>query len=219
MQQWLFDIRSRKFVLLLISFLILTYLAYTKIILPLDSEIENYVHSIHGSTSLDLMTEVITEIGWVPHIAIFSIILFIKKSTRRLGLVLLLTVLLGSILSAYMKCYVGYEKPTLEFVGAHLPIPAAADLGVPCNVDGSFPAGYTVGTTTSAFVLGFALSRRFPRGCHLVWIYPAAVSVSRIYLLQQFTMDSVGGILLGLLIADIVSKKLKLELIFAKSKI
>lgn len=218
MQQWLFDIRSRKFIILIVFFMILIYLAYAKIIAPLDNGIENYVHSLGGNVPVDLAMQLFTETGWILYLVIFSFILLIKKNTRRLGLVLLLSILVGSMISAYMRCYVGYEAPTLKFVGAHLPITSAADIGVPCTIDGSFPAGHTVRTTIFAFVLGFALSKRFPRGCHLLWIYPALVSASRVYLLQQFPIDLIGGALLGLLVANIVSRILKLELIFANQK-
>ncbi len=218
MQYWIFDIRSRKFFLLLISFLILTYLAYSKIITPLDNDIENYVHSLGGNVAVDLAMQIFTETGWILYLVVFSFILLIKKNTRRLGLVLLLSIIVGSMLSAYLRCYIGYEAPTLKFVGIHPPFTSAADIGVPCTIDGSFPAGHTVRTTIFSFVLGFALSKRFPRGCHLLWIYPILISISRVYLLQQFPMDVIGGALLGLIVANIVSRILKLELIFVKSK-
>ena len=218
MQQWLFDLRSRKFILLLVFFLILTYLASTKIIAPLDNDMENYVHSLGNNTPVDIAMQIFTETGWILYLIIISFILLIKKNTRRLGLTLLLAIIVGSMLSAYLRCYVGYEAPTLKFEGAHLSMKYAADIGVPCTVDGSFPAGHTVRTTIFAFVLGIALSKRFPRGCYLLWIYPILVSISRVYLMQQFPLDLVGGALLGLLVANIVSRILKLDLIFANQK-
>jgi undecaprenyl-diphosphatase len=218
MQQWLFDLRSRKFILLLVFFLTLTCLAYAKIIAPLDDGMENYVHSLGHNTAVDLAMQIFTETGWILYLIIISFILLIKKETRRLGLVLLLSIIVGSMLSAYLRCYIGYEAPTLKFEGAHLSMTSAADIGVPCTIDGSFPAGHTVRTTIFAFILGFALSKRFPRGCYLLWIYPVLVSISRVYLMQQFPLDLVGGALLGLLIANIVSRILKLELIFANQK-
>jgi len=218
MQQWHFDLRSRKFILLLVFFLTLTGLAYTKIISPLDNGIENYVHSLGNNTAVDLAMQIFTETGWILYLIITSFILLIKKETRRLGLVLLLSIIVGSMLSAYLRCYIGYEAPVLKFEGAHLGITSATDIGVPCTVDGSFPAGHTVRTTIFAFILGFALSKRFPRGCYLLWIYPILVSISRLYLMQQFLLDLVGGALLGLLVANIVSRILKLELIFENQK-
>lgn len=218
MQQWLFDLRSRKFILLLMFFLILTSLAAVKVIAPLDNGMENYVHSLGNYTPVDYAMQIFTEIGWILYMIIISFVLLIKKSTRRLGLVLLLSIIVGSMLSAYLRCYVGYEMPTLKFEGAHLSLKYAADIGVPCTIDGSFPAGHTVRTTIFAFVLGFALSKRFPRGCYLLWLYPILVSISRVYMMEQFPLDLVGGALLGLLVANIVSRVLKLELIFENQK-
>src|SRR5437879_3249969 len=104
MRQWLFYIRSRTFFLLLVFFLILTYLAYAKIIAPLDNSIENYVHSLAGNTPVDLAMQIFTETGWILYLIIFSFILLVKKDTRRLGLVLLLCIIIASMISAYLRC-------------------------------------------------------------------------------------------------------------------
>ncbi len=218
MQNWLFDIRSRTFFLLLVSFLILLYIAVAKIVLVYDTAFETFLSKLVGNTGLDLSMGLFNELGWILYPIFVSIILFIIKKTRRLGLVLLLSLLVGSMVAAYMRCYTGYEKPALDYLGAHLAIKSGADIGVPCQIDGTFPAGAAMRTTIFAFIIGYALSRRFPRGCYLLWIYPALVSISRLYLLQEYPTTVIAGIIFGLLIANIVSKKLKLEIIFEKSK-
>ena len=218
MQNWIFDIRSRTFFLLLLAFLILLYLAVAKTIFAYDTGFETALSKLAGNTPLDLAMDVFTEIGWVLYPIFISIVLFIIKRTRRLGLVLLLSLLVGSMVVAYMRCYTGYEKPALDFLGAHLTIKSGADVGVPCSIDGTFPAGATMRTTIFAFIIGYALSRRFPRGCYLLWLYPILVSMSRLYLLQEYPLTIIAGVISGILIANIVSKKLKIELIFEKSK-
>ena len=218
MQNWIFDIRSRTFFLLLLAFLILLALAVTKAVFTYDTGFETTLSKLVGNPAIDLTMDVFTELGWVLYPIFVSIILFIIKRTRRLGLVLLLSLLVGSMVVAYMRCYTGYEKPALDYLGAHLALKSGADVGVPCLIDGTFPAGATMRTTIFAFIVGYALSKRFPRGCYLLWIYPLVVSISRLYLLQEYPLTILAGVISGVLIANIVSKKLKIELIFEKSK-
>lgn len=216
MQQWAFDIRSRKFFLLLVIFIIVTTLVYAKITKPMDDAVVNYAQSIGGKPTLDLAMQILTEIGSVFYMIIFCIILFVKKRTRRLGLVLILSVLAGTIISAYVKDFAGQERPNLDFVG--VPFPVALEKDTSFFGIGSFPSGHATRTAAFALVIGFALSRKFPRGCYLLWAYPILVSISRVYVLQHYPMDVIGGIILGILVAGVISKKLKLHLMFEKSE-
>ncbi len=218
MQNWLFDIRSRTFFLIMLAFLVLVYFAVAKIVFSLDTNFENYMQKLSGNAQVDLAMQDFSELGWVLYPIFVSIVLFIIRKTRRLGLILLLSLLVGSMAAAYMRCYTGYEKPELQFLGMNLPIKSGADLGVPCKIDGTFPAGYTVRTTIFAFIIGYALSERFPRGCYFIWIYPILISISRLYLLQEYPTTIIGGAIFGILVANIVSKKLKLNIIFDRSK-
>jgi len=217
-QNWLFDIRSRTFFFLVLSFLVLGYFAVAKIVFSFDTNFENYLQTISGNAPVDLTMQVFSELGWVLYPIFVSIILFIIRKTRRLGLILLLSLLVGSMAAAYMRCYTDYEKPDLQFLGMNLSIKSGADLGIPCKIDGTFPAGYTVRTTIFAFIISYALSRRFPHGCYLIWLYPILVSMSRLYLLQEYPTTIIAGVIFGVLVANTVSKKLKLDVIFDRSK-
>ena len=218
MQNWLFDIRSRTFFFFGLAFLVLVYFAVAKIVFSFDTSFENYLRTLSGNAPVDLTMQVFSELGWVAYPIIVSIILFIIRKTRRLGLILLLSLLVGSMAAAYMRCYTGYEKPDLQFLGVNLSIKSGADLGVPCKIDGTFPAGYAVRTTIFAFITSYALSRRFPRGCYLIWLYPILVSMSRLYLLQEYPTTIIAGVIFGILVANTVSKKLNLDVIFDRSK-
>jgi undecaprenyl-diphosphatase len=218
LERWLFDIRSRTFLLLVMSFLILVYMAYAKITTYQDNNFENYMQKIAGDARLDLTMQFFSELGWVLYPILISILLFIIKRTRRLGLTLLLALLVGTISTAYLRCYTGYEKPDLEFLGAHLPFKSGAEVGVPCKIDGTFPAGHAVRGTIFAFIVSYALSRKFPHGSYLVWLYPVVLSMSQLYLLQEYPSTVIAGVIFGILVADIVAKKLKIELIFENSK-
>jgi len=176
------------------------------------------MQKMNGNTGVDLVMQYLSEIGWVIYPIFVAIVLFIMKKTRRLGLILLLSLLIGTMAAAYMRCYTGYEKPDLQYTGAHLPFKSGADVSVPCTIDGTFPAGHTVRATIFAFIISYALSRRFPRGCYLLWLYPLTISISRLYLLQEYPSTVIAGVVFGILIADVIAKKLKIEIIFDKSK-
>jgi undecaprenyl-diphosphatase len=218
LKNWIFDMRSRTFFLLLLAFLVLTFLAISKVVLIQDTDFEVYLQKHAGNPSIDLSMAVFSEMGWVLYPIFVSIILFIIRKTRRLGLILLLSLMLCSMKVAYMRCYTGYEKPALDYLGIHLSIKSGADVGVPCQIDGTFPAGSTVRSTIFAFIVGYALSKRFPRGCYFLWIYPAVVSISILYLLQEYPLTVISGVIFGVLISNIISKKLKIDLIFESSK-
>jgi membrane-associated phospholipid phosphatase len=78
----------------------------------------------------------------------------------------------------------------------------------------SFPSGHASRATVFGMVLGFVLSQKFPRGCYLLLLYPILMSISRIYVLQHFPMDVIGGAILGILLTGVVTKKAKLGKIF-----
>jgi undecaprenyl-diphosphatase len=82
----------------------------------------------------------------------------------------------------------------------------------------SYPSGHAARAIIFGIVLGFALSERFPRGCYLLLLYPLLVSISRVYVLQHFPMDVIGGTILGVMLAGVMAKRTKLYKIFEKSK-
>lgn len=221
MQRWLFDIRSRPFILSVVAFFLVTFLVYWEVTKQFDESIIIYFQSIAGNPGLDLLMEAITEIGDVLYMLIFSIVLLIIKKTRKIGLTLMILLVLATLLTGYIKCGVDRDRPSLDFQGTPFPIAASEDtfaLFCEGSFNASYPSGHAARATIFGIIIGFSLSHRFPRGCYLLLLYPLLMSISRIYVLQHFPMDVIGGAILGIMLAGVIGKKTKLSKIFEPSK-
>ena len=176
-----------------------------------------------GNPSIDYTIWLLTESGNVFVMLPFSIILLIIRKTRRIGMILLILLVVSSILTGYLKCGVDRDRPFLDWLGSELPFEVAPDsFSLFCegrSWTAGFPSGHAARSAMFAFVLVYVLSEKFPRGVHLIWLYPILMSFSRIYVLQHYPLDVIGGSILGILLAGYVSKRLKLDELFLPRKI
>lgn len=199
-------------------FVVLSVLVNEKITTDFDRNTVLYFQSIAGNQTLDLTMWAITEIGDVRWLVLFSIVLLIIRRTRRIGMIMLLSLVAGTIGAGYLKGYViDNPRPELEFLGSEMPYEIAQDTFV-LGTNGSFPSGHATRAAIVALIVGYALSERFPRGRYLIWIFPILESLSRVYVLQHYPMDVFGGVVFGTTLAAIIGNKLKLNQIFKKSQ-
>ncbi len=223
MQNILFGIRSRPFILLTILFLICTFVALSGSTFEAEKQFMKNIQKSAGNPSVDYTIWLLTESGNVFVMLPFSIILLIIRKTRRIGMILLILLVVSSILTGYLKCGVDRDRPFLDWLGSELPFEVEPDsFSLFCegrSWTAGFPSGHAARSAMFAFVLVYVLSEKFPRGVHLIWLYPILMSFSRIYVLQHYPLDVIGGSILGILLAGYVSKRLKLDELFLPRKI
>ena len=203
--------------ILSVSSLFVTLLVYTETTAEFDDTILNYFESITGNSIFDILMPYITETGDVFSMLVFAIIVILISRTRRIGISLMILLVITTLLTGYVKCGVDRDRPDVDYDGPDFPIPISRDtfaLFCEGSFFASYPSGHAARTMVFAVVLGYALSQRFPNGCYLLLLYPALVSLSRIYLLEHYLMDIVGGLLIGMLLAGVLAKMTKLYMIF-----
>ncbi len=221
MQNWIFDIRSRSFVLLVTLFVIASLLVYFQITEDFDQLIISSIADNVGNPSLDILMQIITESGDSFYMLGFGVLMLLIKKTRRVGITLMILIVLSTLLTGYVKCGIDRDRPDFDYEGASFPVKISRDtfaLFCEGGYDASYPSGHAARAIIFGIILGYALSERFPRGSYLLLTYPLLVSISRVYVLQHFPMDVIGGTILGVMLAGVMAKKTKLYKIFDKSK-
>ena len=221
MQNWLFDIRSRSFVLLTALFLILTAFVLSEITDEFDQSIILFISENVGNPTLDIFMQYVTESGDVFNMMVFAIIVLLIPKTRRVGITLMILIVISTLLTGYIKCGVDRDRPDFEFEGEPFPVPISQDtfaLFCEGGYNASYPSGHAARSMIFGIILGYALSERFPRGAYLMLLFPVIVSLSRLYVLQHYPMDVIGGAIIGIMLAGVMAKRTKLDKIFDKSK-
>jgi undecaprenyl-diphosphatase len=151
----------------------------------------------------------------------FGILVLVIPKTRRIGITLMILIVLSTLLTGYIKCGVDRDRPDFEYIGVPFPIEISRDtyaLFCDGGFTASYPSGHAARSMIFAIIFGYALSERFPRGAYLLFLYPVMISLSRIYVLQHFPMDVIGGTIIGIMLTGVIAKRTKLYSIFDKSK-
>jgi len=221
LQNWIFDIRSRSFVLLTILFLVLSAFVYYGVTESFDQSIISFFSQNVGNPTLDLIMQYITESGDVFNMMGFGILMLIIPKTRRIGITLMILIVLSTLLTGYVKCGIDRDRPDFEYEGVPFYVEISRDtyaLFCEGGRDASYPSGHAARAMIFGIIFGYALSERFPRGAYLLFLYPVMISISRIYVLQHFPMDVIGGAVIGIMLTGVLAKRTKLYKIFDKSK-
>jgi undecaprenyl-diphosphatase len=145
---------------------------------------------------LDNLLYFLTTIGnkgiiWI----IISVIMLIKRRTRKVGITILLALLLGLIFGEIiLKPTVGRLRPFLKYAGFESVISNLSSY--------SFPSGHTTSSFAAAAVIYIKKIKY-----RMVYIILALlIAFSRIYFTVHYPSDIVGGIILGLICAYLATQ-------------
>jgi undecaprenyl-diphosphatase len=196
-------------------------LVYFEITEEFDQGVIFFVSENAGNPGFDVIMQSITESGDTFYMLGFGVITLLIKKTRRIGITLMILIVLSTLLTGYIKCGVDRDRPDFEYEGVSFPVEISRDtfaLFCEGGNNASFPSGHAARSMVFGIVLAFVLSERFPRGCYLLFAYPILVSISRVYVLQHFPMDVVGGAILGIMLTGVLASRTNLYKFFGNSK-
>ncbi len=215
MKDWVFYVRSRPFFVLISLFALVTAATYYDVVAPADIAVLDMVHTLGGKNhTVDMIMGALTETSDVYYMLGFGVLLLIIRRTRRIGLSIMISLVIVTIITGYAKCGIDRERPELEYLGHEFPIEASPDtFSLFCDngFDASYPSGHASRAAVFGIVLGAALYSRMGSLSYLLLLYPALVSISRVYILEHYPSDVIGGVILGFLIAGIISKRAGLQ--------
>ncbi|MFQ5969632.1 MAG: phosphatase PAP2 family protein [Nitrososphaerales archaeon] len=207
------ELRSGTFVLLIIILVAISVLVASGITAEFDEPIIRAIVDARGIPSVDALMLVITSLTDLFIIVPFSLILLIKRKTRRLGAILLMALVLSTLASTYLKQIVDRERPQYEFQ-------PSIDLGYKPEQDvisrsaSSFPSGHATRSAAFALIISYMIRDRFLAGIPagiMMWAFPASVAFSRIYIGAHYPTDVIAGVVLGIIIANGLGRILKFE--------
>jgi len=204
-----------------VAFVVVSLFVLYGVTESIDKSITSFVADNSGDPVLDTIMQLITESGDSFYMLGFGILMLIIKKTRRIGITLMILIVLSTLLTGYIKCGVDRDRPDIDYEGVPFPVDISRDtfaLFCEGGYNASYPSGHAARATIFGIILGYALSERFPRGAYLLFLYPILVSISRVYVLQHYSMDVIGGAILGVMLAGVMAKRTKLYVIFEKSK-
>ena len=193
-------------------FAIASLFAVTGVLGNLDEIITKFIKEIRSQT-LDAVFIIITTMSDTINLIIVGFILTIIKRTRRIGMILLITLVSVTILVTYCKPLFAIEHPSIDFKPlVILPdkFTLERDSFMPFAQDYSYPSNHIASASAFSFIVAglcYKYSSRF--AIAFLISFPALIGFTKLYLFQHHLIDLVGGYFLGLVIVAVMVKTLK----------
>jgi len=213
--------RSMHFVALVVAFITFSGLVASGVTFGADDAASRYFKSTHGNVALDALMIVVTSMGDVTSLFILGIILTIIRRTRKSGMIFLIALVVIVVLVMYMKPLIGREIPPYRFEPT-LQLPENFSLEndslAPFAAGLSYPSGHAARATALAFIMGFAIYNKSRKISYALWAFPVIIGVTRLYVMQHYPTDIIGGFLLGGMVCVVLANVMKLDQPFLMSR-
>jgi undecaprenyl-diphosphatase len=149
-----------------------------------------------------------------------AIILTIIRRTRKMGMILMITIMTLAILVSYMKPLIAQPNPPESQRIPELPkgFQLESDSLLTEARSFSYPSNHTAIITSLAYIVGIIVQLKSKKYAKLLWILPPMLMLSNLVLGLNYLSDLFGGLLIGLVTSIVLSNILKLEVPFAMNK-
>jgi undecaprenyl-diphosphatase len=94
-----------------------------------------------------------------------------------------------------------------------------SDSLAPFAVGLSYPSGHASRATALAFIAGYQIYNKSKKAGYLVWAFPVIIGITRLYVMQHYPTDIIGGFIFGGLISVVLSNAMRLDEPFFISRI
>lgn len=214
-------IRSFQFIGILLAFIVLSVLVHFHFLSSMDSFIFNAISVFNPNQSLLYTFVVISSFGEVVNLILVAIILTIIRRTRKMGMILMITIMTLAILVSYMKPIIAQPNPPETQRIPNLPkgFQLESDSLLTEARSFSYPSNHTAVITSLAYIVGTIVQLKSKKYGQILWILPPMLMLSNLLLGLNHLSDLFGGLLLGLVISIILSNILKLEIPFTINKL
>lgn len=213
--------RSMHFFALVVAFIAFSGLVASGVTFGADDAASRYFKSTHGNAVLDALMIVITSMGDVTTLFIVGIILTIIRRTRKSGMIFLIALVVIVVLVMYIKPLMGREIPPYKFEPT-LQLPENFGLEndslAPFAASLSYPSGHAARATALAFIIGYAIYNKSRKMSYALWAFPVIIGITRLYVMQHYPTDIIGGFLLGGMVSVVLANAMKLDQPFLMSR-
>ncbi len=186
----------------------------------IDNFIFNGINALSPDQEFLYFFVVISSFAEVINLIFVAIIFTVIRRTRKMGMILLITIMTLAILVSYMKPLVAQPKPPESQKIPALPkgFHLESDTLLTEARNFSYPSNHTAMITALAFIVGTILQQKTKKIFYLIWILPPMIMISNLILGLNYVSDLIGGLLIGLVISITTSNILKLEVPFMMNR-